>query len=104
MKEGEDSFDQILTNLSITEQNYYLAMQSSLHSPTIFLKRNPNELRVNNHNCYSTWRANMDRQFVLDAYACAMYIIAYISKARKGMNQLLQRACDEAREGNSSTK
>ena len=39
----------------------------------------------------------MDRQFVLDAYACAMYIIAYISKARKGMSQLLQRAGDEAR-------
>ena len=54
-----------------------------------------------NYNCYSaflgTWRAKMDRQFVLDAYACAMYIIAYISKARKGMSQLLQRACDEAR-------
>ena len=48
MKEGEDiSFDQLLINLDITEQNYYLAIQSHLNSPTIFLKRNPNELRVN---------------------------------------------------------
>ena len=77
MKEGEDiSFDELLTNLSITEQNYYLAIRSSLHSPTIFLKRSPNELRVNNYNsaCLSAWRANMDIQFVLDVYACAMYI------------------------------
>ena len=46
----------------------------------------------------------MDIQFVLDVYTCAMYIVSYISKAQKGMSQLLQRACDEAREGNSSIK
>ena len=107
MKEGEDiSFDELLTNISITEQNYYLAIRSSLHSPTIFLKRNPTELRVNNYNtaCLSARGANMDIQFVLDVYACAMYIVSCISKAQKGMSQLLQRACDEAREGNSSIK
>ena len=46
MKEGEDiTFDQLLINLNVTEQTYYLAIQSSLNSPTIFLRRNPNELR-----------------------------------------------------------
>lgn len=106
-KEGEDiTFDQFLINLNVTEWNYYLAIQSSLSSPTIFLKRKPNELRVNNYNsaCLSARRANMDIQFVLDVYACAMYIVSYISKAQKGMSQLLQRACEEARAGNSSIK
>ena len=63
MKEGEDiSFDQLLTNFSITEHNCYLAIRCGLHSPTIFLKRNPNKLRVNNYNsaCLSAWRAKMD--------------------------------------------
>ena len=46
----------------------------------------------------------MDIQFVLYAYACAMYILSYISNAQKGMNQLLQRACDEARDGNATIK
>lgn len=46
----------------------------------------------------------MDIQFVLDIYACAMYIVSYISKAQKGISQLLQRACDAARDGNSSIK
>ena len=51
MKEGEDmTFDQLLVNLNITEQKYILAIRSSLNSPTIFLKREPNELRVNNYN------------------------------------------------------
>ena len=107
MQEGEEiTFDQLLINLNVTEQNYYLAIRSELNSPTVFLKRNPNELRVNNYNsaCLSAWRANMDIQFVLDVYACAMYIVSYISKAQKGMSQLLQRACDEARDGNSSIK
>jgi len=107
MKEGEDiTFHQFLINLNVTEWNYYLAIQSSLSSPMIFLKRKPNELRVNNYNsaCLSAWRANMDIQFVLDVYACAMYIVPYISKAQKGMSQLLQRACEEARAGNSSIK
>ena len=46
----------------------------------------------------------MDIQFVLDVYACAMYIVSYISKAHKGMSELLRRACDEARKGNSNIK
>ena len=46
----------------------------------------------------------MDIQFVLDVYACAMYIVSYISKAQKGMSELLRQACTEARKGNSSTK
>ena len=102
----EITFDQLLINLNVTEQNYYLAIRSGLNSPTVFLKRNPTELRVNNYNsaCLRAWRANMDIQFVLDVYACAMYIVSYISKAQKGMSQLLQRACDEARDGNSSVK
>ena len=98
MKEGDNvSFNQLLANLKVTENNYILAIRSSLVSPTIFLKRQPNELRINNYNpaCLTAWRANMDIQFVLDVYACAMYIVSYISKAQKGMSELLRRACDE---------
>ena len=40
-----------------------------------FLKRNPNELRINNYNpaSNSARKANMDIQFVLDVYACAVH-------------------------------
>ena len=107
MKEGENiTFDQLMIDLNMSENDYLLAIRSSLNCPTIFLKRNPNELRINNYNaaCLSTRRANMDNQFVLDVYACAIYIVSYISKAQKGMSELLRAACAEAREGNASIK
>ena len=47
---------------------------------------------------------DMDIQFLLDVYACAVYIVNYISKAQKGMSELLREACTEARKGNSSVK
>ena len=104
MKEGENmTFDQLLTDLNVSENDYLLAIRSSLNCPTIFLKRNPNLLRINNYNAayLSAWRANMDIQFVLDVYACAIYIVSYISKAQKGMSELLRT---EAREENASIK
>ena len=83
-----------------------LAIRSSINTPTVFLKRKPEKLRINNSNpaCLAAWRANMDIQFVLDVYACAVYIANYISKAQKGMCELLRQACAEARNGNSSIK
>ena len=107
LKEGVDiTFEQLLENLGVSEERYILAMRSSLNCPTVFLKRMPNELRVNNYNpaCLAAWRANMDIQYVLDVYACAMYIVSYISKAQKGMSELLWKACAEAKEGNSTIK
>ena len=46
----------------------------------------------------------MDIQFGCDVYVCAEYIVSYISKAQKGISQLLQRSNEEARAGNSSIK
>ena len=93
LKEGENiNFNQFLVHFNVSEENYLLAVRSSLNTPTIFFKRNPNELRINNYNpaCLLAWRANMDIQYVLDVYGCAMYIVSYISKAQKGMSELLR--------------
>lgn len=46
----------------------------------------------------------MDIQFILDVYACAVNIANYISKAQKGMSELLRQACTEARKANSTIK
>ena len=107
LKEGKGiSFDELLKEFYVSERQYILAIQSSLNCPTIFLKRSPNELRINNYNlaCLLAWRANMDIQYVLDVYACAMYIVSYISKAQKEMSELLRRAVAEANEGNTNIK
>ena len=81
IKDDKDiPFDQLLFNLSLTEENYLFAIRSSVNSPTIFLKRNFNEVCINNYNpvCLSAWKASMDIQLVLDVYACAVYIGNYI--------------------------
>ena len=90
LKEGGDiTFDQFfLLNLNITEENYLFVISSSLNTATVFIKRKPNELGINNYNpaCLSAWRVNMDIQYVLDVYACAVYIVNYIlQKVKKAL-------------------
>jgi len=88
MKEGEDvTSDHLLVNLNLSEEAYLLAIRSSLNPLTVFLKWQPNELRVNNNYnaaCLSAWRANMDIQFVLDVYACATVHCLLHLKSSKG--------------------
>ena len=86
LKDGKSvTYENFFQELGVSEQDYLSALRSSLNRPTILLKRQPNEIRVNNYNpaCLKAWRANMDIQFVLDVYACAMYIVSYIYKHRK---------------------
>ena len=107
MKEGDNiSFEELLKKLGVKEEGYILAIRSSFSRATILLKRKPNELRINNYNkhCLLAWRANMNVQFILDIYSCAVYVVSYISKAQRGMSELLRKACEEAREGNLGIK
>ena len=39
----------------------------------------------------------MDIQFVLDVYACARYIAAYVTKSQRGMSELMRKASEEAK-------
>ncbi len=41
-------------------------------------------------------------QFVLDPYACAVYILTYITKGQRGMSKLLRKACEEAKQSNKN--
>lgn len=77
-----------------------------MKSPKVFLKRDVSEIRVNSYNemILKCWQANIDVQFILDAYACAAYIVSYISKSQRGMSNLMYEACKEARQGNKTLK
>lgn len=103
----EMTCEQFLNNiLEISEEEYLKIIRSSLNGPKVFLKRKPSEVRINPYMkvVLSAWKANHDLQFVLDPYACAMYIVSYISKSQKGMSALLDQAAKEAREGNLELK
>jgi len=100
------SFDQFLENIGINEQEYIRAIRVDLKKAKVFLKRAPNEVRINPYNpmIMSLHRANMDIQFIFDPYACAVYCVDYISKSENGMSKLLREALNELKKGNSSVK
>ena len=101
------TFEEFLADIiEMTEENYIKVIRSTLNSAKVFLQRKPCEVRVNPYMkiVLSAWKANHDLQFILDPYACAMYIVSYISKSQKGMSALLDQAAKEARQGNLDLK
>ena len=98
------SFTALLESLSLTLDQYITAVRSSIHSPKVFLKRNPNECRINPYMLLAgkCWSANHDLQFCLDPYAVASYVVGYLNKDETGMSKLLKDACDEAKNGNKT--
>ena len=63
-------------------------------------------MRINAHNTtiWHLWKANMDLQFILDPYACAVYVISYIGKSQRGMSKLLRDALMHLKAGNATIK
>ncbi|CAC5385252.1 unnamed protein product [Mytilus coruscus] len=107
MNDGENiSFQEFLEKVALKDPDYILAVRSSIAAPTVFLKRSLQEVRVNSYSaaCLKAWRANMDLQFVIDVYACAIYIASYITKTQRGMSELLTAACKEANSGNKTIR
>ena len=104
--ETDITFDEFLQEIKLTEDDYIIAVQTSLKRERIFLERRPIESRINPYmkGLLDVWKANHDIQFVLDAYACATYIVSYINKSARGMSLLMAKACKEARKGNKSLK
>ena len=98
MKYGEDiTFEAFLEKVELTESQYIETIRYSLKRPTLLLKRSPSEIRINNYNTnlLKAWRANMDLQFVLDPYACAVYIVLH----NKGSKRNEQTARNSIKRG-----
>ncbi|CAC5394594.1 unnamed protein product [Mytilus coruscus] len=101
------TYDMFLDDvLQMNDEDYIKAIRSNLSVPKVFLKRKPSEVRVNGYikTVLVAWQANHDLQFVKDAFACAVYIVSYISKSQKGMSALLDQAAKEARQRNLDLK
>lgn len=107
MKNVDDViFDDFLRELQMDLPTYLLAVWSSISSPKFFLKRAPCETRINNYNtaALKCWEANMNIQKITDPYACVSYVASYMSKGQRGLSNLLQQACKEARSSESDIR
>lgn len=104
---GSDmNFEEYLAELGLSEEEYILALRTSLTDTKVFHKRDPNAVRVNGYNPYilKAWEANCDLQFVTSPYGCGMYVVGYISKGQRGMSDLLRHACEDARKDGGTLK
>ncbi len=94
----EDFFESIGINQALFEKAYKQCSKKKM----VVLKRSPKDVWVNQYNKHllRAWQGNMDIQYVTDAYSVVVYIISYITKAEQEMGLLLQRAQNEAMNGN----
>ncbi|XP_055084859.1 uncharacterized protein LOC117386041 [Periophthalmus magnuspinnatus] len=100
------SAEELFASLGLSQftfEQVYSVLDGHTH---IVLKRDVAETWINNYNekLLTCWNANMDIQYVVDAWACVVYIISYISKAERDMGLLLSNAQKEASKGNVSAK
>ena len=93
------SLTELLDKADLTETEYINALETSCTGNIVILKREPHECCINNYNpaVMLAWQANTDIQFVLNAYACVMYVASYIMKTERSMGELLKRVAAEAR-------
>lgn len=98
--------EELFQTLGITQEQFEEANNSLTKSTSVVLKRNRRESWINQYNAQllSCWNANMDIQYITDAYACVVYIVSYISKAEREMSQILDCTQREARDGNHEAR
>ena len=101
-----DSMADFLKYLKMSYQDYISAIRTSIHTDTVFLKRNVNERWINGYNpqCLAIWKANMDCQYVVNGYAAASYILDYVTKGERGLSETLRVASKEAAYMNMTQK
>ncbi|XP_053179094.1 uncharacterized protein LOC128362380 [Scomber japonicus] len=99
--------EELWQRLGISQATFEAAYKRIAKKTTVVLKRQVNEVWINQYSkpLLKCWNANLDVQFVVDAYACIVYIISYISKAERDIGLLLGNAQREAsKDGNVSAK
>ena len=78
------TFEEFLKHVNMNEKEYIKMIRAELKKAEVFLKRAPNEIRINAYNpmIMSLHRANMDIQFILDPYACSMYVLTTLTNLK----------------------
>jgi len=91
------SLDELLCKAGVSYSTYLLGLKICSKGNSIVMQRKPSECWINtyNPNVIRVWRANMDLQYILDPYACVMYIASYMLKSERSMGELLKQVSKE---------
>jgi hypothetical protein len=93
------SLNDLLVKAEVERNEYEKALDISSRGSMVVLKCEPCECCVNSYNSsvMLAWQANMNLQFVLNAYACDMYVASYIMKTDRAMGKILKHVASEVR-------
>ena len=97
------SLSEVLSAGIVTHSDYFETLKVFAKRSVAVLKREPSECNINNYDTLVVlaWQANMDLQYVLNAYACIMYVASYIMKTDRAMSELVGSAFLTHREGSA---
>lgn len=101
-KDSNLSYMEFLELVGFTEERYLLAVRAGVWRPIVLFKREPADMYVNNYlrHALPLWRANMDAQPVLDAYAVVEYIAAYMCKGNQSLTEVMEKTVRAGLSGN----
>ena len=91
------SFEDTMALAGVDESQYHKALAVCKSGKKIVLRRAIDELWTNYYNpdILKTWKANMDLQYIVDAYSCVMYVASYVLKSERAMSETLKAAAKE---------
>ncbi len=89
----------VLNTANVELEEYVEALGVTSSGSVVVLQRELDEQCINNYNqsVILAWQANMDIQYVLNAYAFVMYVASYIMKSDRAMGVLLKQVAAEVR-------
>ena len=96
-KDSTMSTEEILAHASVSQETYIDALRVNKTGVSIVLQRQHQDCYVNNYNpdVLNIWGANMDLQYIVNPWACIIYITSYMLKTEKTMGELLKQTALE---------
>ena len=82
-----------------SDEEYADILSAGINRPTVLLRRTMAQKWINSFNPWvaSVLRSNMDIEFILDEYSCAIYVVVYVNKSDRVMSNL-QRTLQQLRD------
>ena len=93
------TLEELLEKAQVSQDAYVECLKLCSRGNSVVMKRSPSECWINTYNpdVIQAWKGNMDIQYILDPYACVMYIASYMLKSEGEMSELLKQVCKECR-------
>ena len=103
--DAETTIDEIIEMSGFDDYEHFRTATSEVSSKNqVVMKRDVKDVWVNGYNAdlLRAWGANLDIQYILDPYACIMYIVSYISKSEHELGEILKAAQEDLAKSDAS--